>query len=446
MKIDTRRGRALSLALVAGAAAGGAQAAVFGLVEQGAAQVGNSVAGGAASAEDASTVWFNPAGMLRLDRSNVSGGTHFISPKLDFSNNGSNNVSGVPLTGSNGGGAGDLAATANLYYTRHIDDRTVWGVGINTPFGLRTKYDSDFIGRYQALDSQLTSVNINPSIAYKVNDALSVGGGIDINYLQAKLQNAVNTGLIGLAGGLPAGTALALPDTIARVKGSDWGLGFNFGVLYQLDAATRLGLAYRSQINHTLSGDVTYAQASTTGAAVIAGAGLRNGNIKANLTLPDSLSMSAFHDVDDKLSLMGDLTFTRWSKIQEIRIRYDTGQADTVTPENWRNALRLSLGADYRLNETWLLRCGVAYDQTPVTGDQYRTPRLPDADRKWLSVGANYKLSPAASIDFAYAHLFIGKANVNTTSNEPAPGLHTVLIGSYDEAIDIVSLQFNYRY
>jgi long-chain fatty acid transport protein len=429
---------------------GGAEAAVFGLVEQSASQVGNSVAGGAASAEDASTVWFNPAGMLRLDRSNVAGGVHFISPKLDFNNNGSRYLGvpgGVPpLSGSDGGGAGNLAATANLYYTRHLDDRTVWGIGVNTPFGLRTKYDSDFIGRYQALDSQLTSVNINPSLAYKLDDRLSIGGGIDINYLQAKLQNAVNTGLIALGGGVPPLTALGLPDTIARVKGSDWGLGINFGLLYQLDAATRLGLAYRSQIKHTLSGDVNYTQATPTGAGVIAAAGLRNGNIKANLTLPDSLSMSAYHDVDDRLALMGDLTFTRWSKIQEIRIRYDTGQGDTVTPENWRNALRVSLGANYRLNEAWLLRCGVALDQTPVTDPQYRTPRLPDANRKWLSVGTNYKLSPAASIDFAYAHLFIGKTDVNATSNESAAALRTVLVGNYDEAIDVVSLQLNYRY
>ncbi len=170
--------------------AGSAFAAGFALVEQSMSGLGNAYAGGAAGAEDASTIFYNPAGMTRLNGQQLIVGTHVVMPSVKFHNEGSTHVTGLPLSGGNGGDGGVTKPVPNLYYSRKVSDKFSVGMGINAPFGLATDYDKNWVGRYHAVESDVLTVNINPSIAYKITDNLSFGAGFNVQYMKAKLSNA----------------------------------------------------------------------------------------------------------------------------------------------------------------------------------------------------------------------------------------------------------------
>ncbi|HYL18911.1 MAG TPA: outer membrane protein transport protein, partial [Burkholderiales bacterium] len=194
--------------------AGMASAAGFALIEQSPSQVGNAFAGGAASAEDASTIYFNPAGMTQLSGKQIVVGVHGIKPSAEFNNSGSHlnaPLTAFPLTGGTGGDAGSWAAVPNVYASWQLSPQWFIGLGINSPFGLSTDYDSNWVGRYQGITSDLMTVNINPSIAYKINDKISVGAGVSAQYIDVDLKKAIDFGTICNAGApIPAGCGVAL--------------------------------------------------------------------------------------------------------------------------------------------------------------------------------------------------------------------------------------------
>lgn len=394
-----------------------ASSAGFSLIEESASGLSNAFAGGAASAEDASTVFFNPAGMTRLSGSQLSLVLHAIKPTAEFSNTASVAAAGRPL-GGNGGDAGNWTPVPNFYYVTELSQNLRAGLGISSPFGLKTEYDPSWMGRFQAIKSDLKTININPALAYKINDQLSVGAGLNAQYISAELTNAVYLG--------------AGPEGQAKVKGDDWSVGYNLGVLYELNPATRFGLAYRSDVRHKLEGDVTFT-----------GVPAPNGPISAEITLPETVSLSGFHQINPQWAMMGDVTWTRWSRFQELRIVRNTGiTVGQPTIENWDDTYRFALGASYQQSKQLKLRGGIAYDQSPVS-DAYRTARIPDADRTWLTVGATYQLSAKSSMDFGYAHIFVANATININNPSPTPGK---LVGSYSNSVDILSAQFNHRF
>ena len=387
---------------------GSASSAGFSLIEESASGLGNAFAGGAASAEDASTVFFNPAGMTRLSGTQLSVVMHAIKPTVRFSNAGSAG------TGVNGGDAGSWALVPNFYVVTELSPTLRAGLGISSPFGLKTDYDANWIGRFQAIKSDMKTININPALAYKINDQLSVGAGLNAQYISAELTNAVR---------LPGNA-----EGFAQVKGDDWSFGYNLGVLYEVNPSTRFGLAYRSDVRHKLEGDVTF-----SGPFVFA----QNGPINAEITLPETVSLSAFRQINPQWAVMSDVTWTRWSRFQELRILRSTGALVSLTPENWEDTYRFAIGASYQQSDKLKLRGGAAYDQAPVT-DSNRTARIPDADRTWLSVGASYQFTATSSIDVGYAHVFVANAAIN--SGTPA------LVGEYSNSVDILSAQYNHRF
>lgn len=409
--------KAVTAALISGfglTAANHAAASGFALIEESASGLGNAFAGGAASAEDTSTLFFNPAGMTRLSGQQMSLVLHAIKPSVEFSNTASTAAPGRPL-GNSGGDAGHWAAVPNLYYVAELSPQLRAGVGISSPFGLKTDYESNWMGRFQAIKSELQTININPSLAYKINDKLSVGVGLDAQYIKAELTNAVNLGVA---------------EGFAQVKGDDWSVGYNLGVLYELDQATRFGLAYRSDVRHKLEGDVTFS----------GGVPAPNGPISAEMTLPETVSLSGFHQINPQWAVMGDVTWTRWSRFKELRIVRDTGAVVGLTTENWDDTLRYALGADYQATDKLKLRSGIAYDQSPVS-DPYRTARIPDANRVWLTFGASYKLTQADSLDAGYAHIFVNNASINSGTASTGK-----LVGTYSNSVDILSVQYNHRF
>ncbi len=420
-------------------------AAGFALIEQSASQTGNAYAGGAASANDASTLYFNPAGMTRLP-AQVVGALHYVAPSAKFSGS-ATDVFGNPVSGGNGGDGGENGLIPNLYMSTPLGEGLYVGLGINAPFALSTKYDSTWKGRYQAIESEVTSVNFNPSVAYRISPQWSLGAGVNLQYIEAKLTQAVDQGSLcaptqaqlqarGVPRADPARCAGLTPqgsDGQAQVKGDNWGGGFNLGLLYEPSTRMRLGLSYRSGIKQQLTGNASFSgiqpQFSEFGIFVPT-------DVAADADLPQSASVSLWHDVGDNWSVMADATWTGWSSFKELRVQYDSFQPDTVVDESWNDSWRYALGVDYRYNSKWTLRAGTALDESPIPNPSHRTARIPGEDRIWASLGVGYRYSRSVGIDIGYAHLFVKDPKINETSATAGN-----LSGEYDAAVDILSAQ-----
>ncbi|OGW47085.1 MAG: hypothetical protein A2Y66_06435 [Nitrospirae bacterium RBG_13_41_22] len=424
--------------------AGSALGAGFALVEQSVSGLGNAFAGGAAGAEDATTIFYNPAGMTLLSDQQFILGAHVIIPSLKFDNKDSTHVlqgaTGKQLSGGNGGDGGVTKLVPNLYYSKKLSDRFVMGIGINVPFGLATKYDDTWVGRYHAVESDVLTININPSLAYKVNDHLSIGAGFSTQYMKAKLSQAIDFGTIAFVQlGAPTATALGLgpqsSDGFASMEGDSWGYGFNLGVLYEFTKTTRIGTAYRSRIKQSLKGDIDYSDVPSAFSSAF-----RDQDVKADIIFPESLSVSFFHQFNPQWMVMADFTWTNWKVFNDLEIVDNQGNVVSTTTYDWQDSYRYSLGVTYVPNNYLTLRAGTAYDTSAVPNAQLRTPRIPDEDRIWLALGAGYKLSNKVSFDLGYAHLFINdpKIDKDPTGDDAIRG---GLKGTYDAHTDILSAQ-----
>ena len=423
-----------------------ARGAGFAIIEQSASGMGNAYAGAAATAEDAATLFFNPAGLTYLDRRQLVAAGHVIVANTEFS--GSASAPSIPqVSGGDGGDAGDTAFVPNLYLAMPLRQDLVAGLGINAPFGLKTEYDDDWVGRFHAIKSELVTVNINPSLAWQATPKLSIGAGVSAQYIDAELSQAANQTLAcgGLvqAGALnPADCAGVGGDLTAEIEGDDWGFGFNLGLLYEIQPGTRIGLAYRSKIDQNLEGDASFENAdpvfSTVGFFVPTDA-------SASVDLPESASVSLYHELTGRWTLLADYTWTRWERFDELKIEFSNPlQPASITPENWSNSNRYSLGVNYRHSSTWMLRAGLAFDETPIPDARARTPRIPGNDRRWLALGASYTHNRDITIDVGYAHLFIEDTDIDHSNAEnPAAGTIT---GEFDSSVDIVSAQLVWNF
>lgn len=426
-------------------ASGSVHAGGFSLNEMSAASVGNAHAGGAALAEDASTVYYNPAGLTRLSGQQFTVAGSGIRPSAKFENNGSRSAVGTPVTGSNGGDAGSWAAVPALYYSMAISPQMSFGIGVQAPFGLKTDYEKGWAGRYQATLSDMKTVDINPAFAYKLSDLVSLGAGVSAQYINVELGRDIDFGSVcfGTFGALAptvCGGSGFLPqakDGSVTIKGKDWSYGYNAGVLLTPSESTRVGLAYRSKISHTLTGDASFIKPAGLPAPLAAAPTFANTGASAGIDLPESVSLSGYTEFNPQWSAMADVSWMRWSRFQELRVHFDNGAADSVTPEQWEDTTRVSAAVNYKFNDALKLRGGVAYDPSPVK-DAFRTARIPDADRTWLSFGGQFKLSPKDAIDVGYAHLFVKDAPIN--KSEPPVG--GTMIGNYKNDVNIVSLQY----
>lgn len=431
MKPSFRRNlMAVAVASALGGGANLAGAAGFALAEQNASGLGNAYAGAAAVAEDASTIFFNPAGMSRLPGRQFAVAGHVIAVSADFTGSASGPAAlglGAPTAGT--ADPGDTAVVPNAYYVMPIGEQMRFGIGINVPFGLTTEYEDNWVGRFQGIKSELTTININPSLSYKLNDTVSIGGGINYQSAETELTNASVTG---------AG------EGRTKLEADDDGWGWNLGVLFNLGDATRIGIAYRSAIDFELEGDATTTVAAT-GAIVPAGTFAA----KADVTFPEMFSVSLAHAMSDRLELLADATLTGWSEINEVRVVDGSGATRDVLAFNFEDAWRYSVGANYRWSDQWTLKAGVALDQTPVKNAQSRTVRLPDSDRTWVSFGAQTKVGQNGRLDLGYAHLFIKDADIDFQRSQlgvPAGFGDSRVTGTYEGSVDIFSIQYTHSF
>jgi long-chain fatty acid transport protein len=444
-----------------------AHASGFQLFEQSASGLGNAYAGQAAGVKDASALFFNPAGLTRLDGKQFVLAGNFIGIGTTFTNNGSTRPSlggttiPVPL-GSEGGDAGGWVPLPNAYFSWQAAQKVWVGVGVGVPFGLETDWASDWMGRFHALNSKIETINVNPSIAFKVNDQFSIGAGVSYQHLKARLTQAVPYGGVSYGVAASVGGAAAAAGILqqlgglaglaregeAVIEGDSNAWGFNVGAQLRLGERGRFGATYRSKIDHDLDGDATFGNApsfATSGPLGALGAGLNarfaNGPVTAKVNLPDTFSLALAYE-GEKVELLADWTWTGWSSIQALEIQRSDGTALSSVPLNFEDTWRAGVGGNVKLNETWLLRLGMAYDKAPVQ-DQYRTPRLPDNDRVWAAGGFQWKVSKNSAIDLSYAHIFVGEASSNLPYQDtPTSSPKGNLVGTYNAKVDIVSVQY----
>jgi long-chain fatty acid transport protein len=441
----------LSLA-VAGIFAGSvsqAYASGFALIEQSASGLGNSFAGAAASAEDASTIYYNPAGMTLLKGpTQLSIGFAYINISTKFTDAGSQpsgtalggvNPAGPRPLGGTGGDAGSPAFVPNFYVAGDIAPDWKAGLGISVPFGLQTHYEGDWLGRFQAVKSSLNTLNINPSLAWKVNDMLSLGGGVSYQQIDAELQSNVNYVAAAFAAAGP-GAAAAVPAANAegrvKVYGSDGAWGYNLGAMIQATQGTRIGVTYRSSIKYHVTGGVNFDNAPAL-------LGNLNSAVSLDIKMPDSASVALQQNLGSNWTVLADVTWTGWSKIKDLTIIRSNGAVLTSTPENFKDTYRYGVGVTYRHSDAWSFKAGAAIDQTPVN-DTDRTPRLPDQDRTWLSLGVKYGVSNDTTVDLGYAHLMVKDASIN--QNAGSTTANGLILGSYKASIDIVGVQLAHRF
>jgi long-chain fatty acid transport protein len=500
--------RVLVAAISAAVVTPTAMASGYKLNEQGAAGAGNAYAGRAAVVEDASVVFYNPAGMVKLERPELTVGASYINASGSFDFDSYTNGAGKKyssLEGSPYSDGGDFLSAATIpyaYFAMPINDKFAAGFGIFVPFGTNTDYENDFVGGGFADQTKLTSIEFQPAVAYRINDQLSLGFGLDVAYMKGLISKQVdavpyNEQLKFLNGGKnPAHAALGFAeltdeqwagsvgfDNHYEVEGDDWAFGYNLSMMWDLNSDITLGVSYRSQMEFELRGDskfetksgvvgLTKAPSDIPGTSVSAGDYIiapvdgATGSVpdqasKVPLTTPQSLTVSYAHQLTNELQLVAGATWTQWSVFKDFDIistESETGVIESLSglgqdngyighiEENWNDTTAIAIGANYQLNDDWLLRAGYANDQSPVT-NTYRTARVPDNDRQWLSTGVNYRIDQDLDVDFAFSYLFFEDTQVNEFDRDLAGNKKgaTNLQGDYSMDAMAFSLQVNYK-
>jgi long-chain fatty acid transport protein len=391
-----------------------AQAAGFYIQESSISAMGSAFAGSVTNIDDASTVFFNPAGMTDLKGAQLNTGAHVIIPNADLTNTGST----VP-TGGLDSSDNPYSATPvpNFFAAMPISGDKVWlGVGTSAPFGLASEYDEDWFGRYDSTKTKLKTINVSTVLAYKINDKISIGGGLDMQYADANLQ----------------AVAFAGTEGESRLAGDDLSFGYNIGLTAKPLEGTEIGLHYRYAVDHELAGTIS---AEGTGGADF------SAPATVNLKLPDITTLGVSQSVNDKLKLMGQVTWFGWENFKEIRAVSGAGTTLSNTPQNYENAIAIAVGAEYDYSEKLRLRVGYQFDETP-TVDEFRTSRTPDGDRNWFTLGGTYNLNEKMSVDFSGAYIDIGEETINVSRNG---GLSTVQAKTEGE-IGILSFGLNYKF
>lgn len=410
MKMTTMR---LLPALMLVAFSGTAAAAAFQLWEQNASGLGTAYAGSAAVADNASTIFFNPAGMTKLQGVQVSAGVAAIGPSFELKN-GSATLAGAPLTGGNSGDAGGWAAVPNAYLSWKLAPQWSVGIGLSAPFGLSTKYDdSAWIGRFHSLKSEIKTVNVNPSVAYQLSDRVALGFGVNYQKIDAEM------------------TSLTPLGTVSQLKGDDAAWGWNAGALFTLSPAMRVGVSYRSAIDYKVEGN------QTVGVTVIPA--------YAKIKLPDTFILSVWQQVSDRWEAMGDLSYTNWSTVGTLNVISKASGAPLPAPNperfGYKDSWRFAYGAAYKASDAWKVKFGIAYDRTPTTNAD-RSARVPDNNRIWLSLGGQWKPSKDSALDFGYAYLYLKDPEINQVKN--FGGANTAILrGKYEDSAHILGIQYS---
>lgn len=471
----------LIIASALGAMSATAHASGYRFGSQSVSSQGTADANGA-EANDASTVFANPAGLSRLQGTQFIGGATVVVPHSTYTDQGSTRFTGTGTAGTPAKDYAPESVTApNLYASKKINEQWSVGAGLFVPYGAKLDYGNTWSGRYALTNIKLEAITLNPSVAFKLNEHHSFGFGVSAEYMKAELGQGVDVpgsvaflgkyapgeskkflaGIAardGLAAAGAAGAALAgAGDGHASIDGKDWGFGFNLGYLYQMNDATRFGLAYRSSVSHKLKGSTVWDFSSASSNAAVnqflaAASHKVNSDALVELRTPETLSANVFHQIDAKWAAMADVTWTRNSRLANLDIQFPpTAEGNEQIRQQWKNTYRVAVGGNYRYNDNLLLRSGIAFDQAPTRSPELTHAALPDSDRYQFSLGANWKLSPNSSLDLAYSYLHFKDANINYT-NACSPVMTTctgngeTTRGQYQTRLQLLGVAYNHQF
>ena len=420
----------------------------------------------AAEAADASTIFYNPAGLTKLDSSQISVNANIVFPSIHYEAESATDFTGIPVQGSKSGKITKTTVAPHVYGAYKASDDVTLGLGVYVPFGSATEYEKDSVLRHNINKLGLTTIAIEPVVAWKLNDRHSFGAGIITQHTSAELRKYADWGIkqkaVAKASGKPdAAIAAAIQaDGHADVKGSDWGFGYQLAWMWDINDRARVGVNYRSKVSHTLEGTAEWAadgaavkQAWDSGAMAALGY-VPNEKASVKIVTPESLSVHGMYRATDKTNLFGDVTWTRHSRFNKAELVFEkekiivNGQSDrTVITPNWRNTYKVAFGGSYQVTEPLQLRAGIAFDKSPVKSAEDRMNSLPDGNRIWFSIGAKYQLGKNHVIDAAYSHIHIndtvyraGKASGNDVDSRGASSAR------FKNKADILGLQYTYKF
>ena len=442
-----------------------AMAAGFAVSAQSAYGMGNAYAGNAAVAKDASTVLTNPAGIFELENPVFGFSAAVTSTGVDFTNKGSRinplfASEPVDVTGNGSQSLSSSPVTPGLYYARKLSDQWAIGFGLNVPFATSSEYDEDWVGRYHAVDTAVTAIDINPTVAYRVNDKVSIGGGISIQRASAVLTNKLDSGatcvLITVQQGAPINTCAdslqVSPndqslDSNVELDGSGTALTFNLGALFKPREGTKIGIAYRHGSQHDLEGNATFDLNPALVALLSAAPSpkfLDNTGSSISADLPATLDFSVAQQVNDKVELLGTVKWTQWTSFDKLTSTFDNpAQPESALPFGWEDTVTASAGFNFDLNNKLTLRAGFAYDQSPIPNPRARSPRGAANDRYWYSAGGTYNFNDKISASFAATHIEIDQSAIdNTGESTGSPTLR----GTYDFDVNLFAFQLNWHF
>lgn len=423
-------------ALLAVAFSGAASASGFALWEQNASGLGNAFAGSAAVADNASTIYFNPAGMTRLQAREFSLGANIITTSFQFQNDGSR-VGAFQLAGDGGDGGG-TSFVPNGYLSWQVAPDWYVGLGIGAPYGNVVEYDAPWKGSAHSNSFEIKTYNINPSVAWRANEWLSLGAGVSWQRITANYKSAV-----GIGGLTPAQTA-AIAASTKEFDADDDSWNWNIGALFTVAPQTRIGVSYRSKTKYTLDGNI-----SVTGpSAAINLAG--SSGAKTDVDLPDLFILSIAQGIGDQWEILGDVSWMGWSSVKELDIvrtspslTSPAGSTAQILETRFKDTWRFALGANYKMRQDIKFRAGIAYDNSPVPNDEYRITSLPDNDRTWLTAGVQWKPTPTSALDFGAAYIWVKETLINNPGWARANPPQGLLRGDYDSYSWLLGAQYS---
>lgn len=416
-------------------------AAGYALKEQSASGLGTSFAGATANGmNDVTAMFFNPAALGVLEGNQAVQQFTGVMPYAKIENARGNYAAalggGAIRGNANPGDAGEDAIVPAGYAMMSLSPDLKVGMSITVPWGLATEYPDNWVGRYHGVESELRTINFQPTVSYRVHPMLTLGAGVQIQYARARLSQMTDAATaIRRRTGLPLSPGSM--DAYGRLTGDDIGWGAVAGVMFEPMKGTRVGLSYRSAVHHELEGDIQF-----SGLPAAFRSALPSSNASAKVVIPEVASLGAYHELNDRWAVMADVSWTNWSRFHELRINFDNpALGASVTEEKWEDSWFFSVGAAYKLTDNLTLRAGAAYDQSPTPAAD-RTPRIPDEDRYWLSAGASIKFNDMLTVDVSYAHLFVPDATLNQVDTLTGPNTgRGSLTGTYQNHVDLVGVQ-----
>ncbi|HET7268578.1 MAG TPA: outer membrane protein transport protein [Oleiagrimonas sp.] len=474
--LSSRIVRPLALTVLAAAVVGSlavpgtARASAFQLHEDSVQAMGRAYAGMLTAGGDCSVVANSPASMSLLTGGCFQADVTGINFSAKFTGQ-AHDALGRPISGGNGGDAGTTIPVPALYWATKMGDKWHLGVGFTVPFGFQTKYDRDWMGRYNAVKSKFQSLDATVSLSYDVTDNFSLGLSAIAQRTSAELTSAINYNAVGMglvqkgvaAGLIPAAQAPALlqqfgtvvppgSDGMARIKGDDWAYGWQIGGLWRLTDNDRLAINYRSKIEHTISGTANFTMPANVKAllstptvqgllAASGGVPFQHTTGTAGFTTPAVADVSYWHETQN-FGIGLELAWTKWDVFKELRVDYGNPvQPPTVEEFNWRNTWYAAVGGDWYVNDRLTLRAGISVDTTP-THVSTRDPRVPDSTRKIAAVGVGYQFSDHLRLDASYAHIFVGSAHVSKATSSTGD----TISGSYEDYGNLLGVAVQYTY